>query len=183
MKIAHVIRRISFSDWGGTEQVVWNLAKAQLAAGHDVRLFATTALYAQGHEDLAPSCPAQDVLHPGVPAGVAQTCAKRLLRQLVNITPDYTRGDKIVTWVVFCYSIIYKFIIAFVLAAIISRVRHWGAEQWGGYFFVVSVVVPAAVGLVTTVWFGIGTVRDLKRLFHDLENRVRDNADNGFVAK
>ena len=45
MKIAHVLRRISFDDWGGTEQVVWNLAKAQRAAGHDVRLFATTALW------------------------------------------------------------------------------------------------------------------------------------------
>ena len=44
MRIAHVLRRLSFDDWGGTEQVVWNLAKAQKAAGHDVRLFATTAL-------------------------------------------------------------------------------------------------------------------------------------------
>ena len=44
MRIAHVIRRISFADWGGTEQVVWNLAKAQLAAGHEVRIFATDAL-------------------------------------------------------------------------------------------------------------------------------------------
>ena len=45
MKIAHVLRRLSFDDWGGTEQVVWNLAKAQLAAGHDIRLYATTALW------------------------------------------------------------------------------------------------------------------------------------------
>ena len=44
MRIAHVIRRLSFGDWGGTEQVVWNLAKAQMKAGHEVRLFATTAL-------------------------------------------------------------------------------------------------------------------------------------------
>ena len=44
MRIAHVLRRISFDDWGGTEQVVWNLAKAQMDAGHEVRLFATTAL-------------------------------------------------------------------------------------------------------------------------------------------
>ena len=42
MRIAHVLRRLSFDDWGGTEQVVWNIAKAQKAAGHDVRLFATT---------------------------------------------------------------------------------------------------------------------------------------------
>ncbi len=50
MRIAHVIRRLSFNDWGGTEQVVWNLAKAQLAAGHEVRLFATTALCATREE-------------------------------------------------------------------------------------------------------------------------------------
>ena len=44
MKIAHVMRRLSFDDWGGTEQVVWNLAKAQADSGHEVRIFATTAL-------------------------------------------------------------------------------------------------------------------------------------------
>jgi len=45
MRIAHVLRRLSFDDWGGTEQVVWNLAKAQSKAGHEVRIFATTALW------------------------------------------------------------------------------------------------------------------------------------------
>ena len=50
MKIAHVLRRLSFDDWGGTEQVVWNIAKAQLAAGHEVRIFATSALSPVPHE-------------------------------------------------------------------------------------------------------------------------------------
>jgi len=50
MRIAHVLRRLSFDDWGGTEQVVWNLAKAQLRAGHEVRLFATSALASEGAE-------------------------------------------------------------------------------------------------------------------------------------
>ena len=45
MKIAHVLRRLSFDDWGGTEQVVWNIVKAQKAAGHEVQIFATTALW------------------------------------------------------------------------------------------------------------------------------------------
>ena len=54
MKIAHVMRRLSFDDWGGTEQVVWNLAKAQLKAGHEVRIFATTALWKRRVEDNAP---------------------------------------------------------------------------------------------------------------------------------
>ena len=50
MRIAHVLRRISFDDWGGTEQVVWNLAKAQLRSGHEIRLFATSALASEGSE-------------------------------------------------------------------------------------------------------------------------------------
>ena len=50
MKVAHILRRLSFDDWGGTEQVVWNLAKAQAKAGHDVRIFATTALCDTLHE-------------------------------------------------------------------------------------------------------------------------------------
>ena len=53
MKIAHVLRRLSFNDWGGTEQVVWNIAIAQAKAGHDVRLFATTALCGNPHETVS----------------------------------------------------------------------------------------------------------------------------------
>ena len=75
----------------------------------------------------------------------------------------------------------FKFLIAFVATAVLGRAMHWGARQWGDYFFVVSIAVPAVVGLVTTVWFGIGTVRDLRRLFRDLETRVRDDRDNGMV--
>ena len=60
MRIAHVLRRLSFDDWGGTEQVVWNIAKAQEAAGHEVRLFATTALWgglaAKNAENAKPLC-------------------------------------------------------------------------------------------------------------------------------
>ena len=51
MRIAHVLRRLSFDDWGGTEQVVWNIAKAQKEAGHEVRLFATTALWRGLNDD------------------------------------------------------------------------------------------------------------------------------------
>jgi len=50
MRLAHIIRRFSFADWGGTEQVVWNLAKAQARTGHEVRIFATDALCKVPHE-------------------------------------------------------------------------------------------------------------------------------------
>ena len=60
MRIAHVLRRISFDDWGGTEQVVWNIAKAQKEAGHEVRLFATTALWRGLDDDRREGCDRRD---------------------------------------------------------------------------------------------------------------------------
>ena len=131
----------------------------------------------QAHSSFSPQA------NPSFSPQANPSFATRLLRHLVNITPDYTRGDRTVTWIVFGYTIVFKFLIAFVGAAVLGRAMGWRAPQWGDYFFVVSIVVPAVMGLVTTVWFGIGTVCDLRRLFRDLETRVRDDRDNGMVEQ
>ena len=106
---------------------------------------------------------------------------KTLLNHFVSITPEYTRGDKVIAWSVFFYSIVYKFLFAFVGVVFASRLFHWGVPQWSDYFFVVTILVPGVAGLCTTVWFACGTVVDLRRLFRDLEARKRDDLDNGMV--
>jgi len=50
MKIAHVVRRYTASEWGGTETVVENTLREQMALGHDVRIFCTSALSVAGQE-------------------------------------------------------------------------------------------------------------------------------------
>ena len=50
MKIAHVVRRFSFSEWGGTESVVWNIAKQQKAQGLTPEILCTAALDKAGTE-------------------------------------------------------------------------------------------------------------------------------------
>ena len=125
-----------------------------------------------------------DTLHSakGGPSFEARpSFAKRMMAHLVGITPEYTRGDRIVTWGVFAYTIVYKFLIAFVGAVVASRAFRWGAKQWGDYFFVTTVAVPAVAGVVTSIWFTWGGIKDLRRLFRDLETRVRDDLDNGMV--
>ena len=44
MKIAHIVRRFSFAEWGGTESVVWNIAKQQKAQGLTPEILCTAAL-------------------------------------------------------------------------------------------------------------------------------------------
>ena len=50
MKIAHIVRRFSFDEWGGTESVVWNVAKQQKIQGLTPEILCTAALDKVGTE-------------------------------------------------------------------------------------------------------------------------------------
>ncbi len=50
MKIAHIVRRFTFSEWGGTESVVWNIALQQKAQGLTPEILCTAALDKIGTE-------------------------------------------------------------------------------------------------------------------------------------
>ncbi len=104
-----------------------------------------------------------------------------ILSKLVSITPDYTRGDRIITWSVFCYNIVYSFGFTFVGVVIWNAVSPWPLEWWSNYMLVVYLVVPGIAAAISSVWFAIGGTFDIIRLFHDLSNRTEDDTDNGQV--
>ena len=49
-KAAHVVRRFSFAEWGGTENVVWNSVRKQNELGIKAEIFSTSALDVPGGE-------------------------------------------------------------------------------------------------------------------------------------
>ncbi len=51
LKVAHVVRRFVFDEWGGTENVVWNTVRKQRDAGLDAEILATSALAKPGKEE------------------------------------------------------------------------------------------------------------------------------------
>lgn len=106
---------------------------------------------------------------------------KRLLECFVSITPDYTKGDRVITWAMFFYSIVYQFLFAFVAVAVWNIISPWPAEYWAKYFLWTMLIVPCAAATVTTVWFLWGGIRDMKALFRDLDARKRNALDNGMV--
>ena len=127
------------------------------------------------------------MLHRGIynTDGENKTRAKWTFRtafsKLIGITPEYTLGDRCIAWGVFCYSIIYKFVLAFIGVIIWNSISPWKLEWWGTYFFVTTLLIPGIVAFISTFWFGIGGAVDLFRLFRDLEKRVADPLDNGWV--
>ena len=50
MKVAHIVRRFSFTEWGGTESVVWHVARQQQAQGLTPEILCTSALDKAGTE-------------------------------------------------------------------------------------------------------------------------------------
>ena len=119
----------------------------------------------------------------GVHAGGVLAFVKRLLSRIVGIDEEYTRGDRVLAWSVFIYSIIYQLGLTFFAVLLWNVASPWPKAWWGKYYYVTSLIIPMIIGCVSTVWFFWGGIRDGIRLFRDLETRVRDDQDNGFVAK
>jgi len=108
---------------------------------------------------------------------------RNIFSKLIGITPEYTRGDRIIARSVFIYTFIYRFVICFVIVLILNLISPWKREGWSLYYLITLIIVPSCVGLVSTFWFSIGGVIDLRRMFHDLAARKRDYSDDGRVDK
>lgn len=101
--------------------------------------------------------------------------------KLIGITPEYTRGDRWIAWSVFVYTFVYQIGLCFVAVVIWNVISPWPAEWWSTYFYVNSVLIAAAIGVISTVWFMIGGIIDTRRLFRDLEARGDNPLDDGRV--
>ncbi|MBQ4315440.1 MAG: sodium:panthothenate symporter [Lentisphaeria bacterium] len=104
-----------------------------------------------------------------------------LYNKLIGVTPEYTRGDKFIAWSYFFYSFVYRFGVTFLAVFIWNMIAPWKIEYWGIYFAIVYLTVPSIMAAITSVWFGIGGIIDLRRMFRDLDAREVNHLDNGMV--
>ena len=106
---------------------------------------------------------------------------RNVFSKLINITPEYTRGDKIIAWSVFFYSFVYQLLFMFVIVVVWNAISPWPKEWWSTYFYFGSIIVACVIGIISTVWMVIGGCIDLRRLFLDLAARVDNPLDDGRV--
>lgn len=127
------------------------------------------------------------MLHRGayasdLPPGAAPAARPlRGWRVLLGITPEYTRGDRILAWAVFLYTMLQFGLFLFV--AISNMISRWPKENFWLYWKYVTVVQSLLVGLISTIWFSWGGVRGMWRLFGRLDKLQRDALDNGRVVE
>ena len=108
---------------------------------------------------------------------------RNIFGKLIGISPEYTKSDKAIAYSVFFYTFIYRFFLTFIVVLIFNAVTRWENPTWSMYYLITMVVVPFVVGAISSVWFFVGGVIDLRHLFRDLEARKRDFSDDGRVEK
>ena len=128
------------------------------------------------------------LLHRGIYSDSENTekekfTVRKIFAKLIGITPEYTKGDKFIAYAGFIYSFVYSFGICFLLVVIWNAISPWDMEYWSMQFFITMMLVPMMLGVITTIWFMIGGIIDIKRLFIDLEKKVADDSDNGQILK
>ncbi len=105
----------------------------------------------------------------------------RLVKDLVGIDSEFSKADKILSWSVFIYWFGLIFGCWLIVVILNVFVFKWPDSWWSVWHFVYYIVLGTIVGLVSTVWFFICGILDIKKLFCRLSNRVRDTEDDGRV--
>ena len=181
----------------GTEMSFVAMASAVLAyaglslAGrqppHDMDRLLHRGRYAVDEDRVAVRSPGDDA-----PASPAEALAEleRPLRNwralLLGFDRHFTRGDKFISGGFFALSA--SFFAAFVGITLWNAAGHWGGwvEPWGERAWwrwtLVQLYLAVVLAPVTTAWFTVGGVRDLRRLFAALRARPADAADDGRVG-
>ncbi len=107
---------------------------------------------------------------------------RNVFSKIIGITPEYTKGDRVIAWSVFCYSFVYQLVICFFFVLIWNTISPWPSHWWKYYFLITTLLVPCVAGVFTTVWFFWGGLRDALRLFRDLKTRIDNPLDDGRVS-
>lgn len=105
----------------------------------------------------------------------------RTWKSLLGIDASFTPGDRMQSIALFAWSMFWFAV--FVVVTAWNLVRIWPTRWWANYYYVVGIWMPLVLGAITTIWFTIGGVRDLRRLFVHLRTTGVDTADDGSVAR
>ena len=119
---------------------------------------------------------------PGEVKRFEKLTVRNFFQKIVGITPEYTLGDKCIAWGTFIWSFGVMFGLFYIGTIVWNALYKWPTEWWGWRLFIIFVVVSCCVATISMVWFMIGGVMDMKRMFRDLAARTHvDELDNGMV--
>jgi SSS family solute:Na+ symporter len=112
---------------------------------------------------------------------VAQEVKKRnWLVRFLDIDEHFTRGDKILIYGTFGWSLFWQSVSLIILIWSLT-VSRLSSGWWFEYTMFSGVWLTMSIGLIVTVWFTIGVIRDMIELFRTLKTVKQVDGDDGTV--
>ena len=102
------------------------------------------------------------------------------LQRFLQIDEHFTRGDKVLTYATFAWSMFWQLAAWLILLWSLGFGRL-SANWWFNYTLTREVLIGSVLAVITTLWFMVGVTRDLKDLLRTLKTVKRIDADDGTV--
>ncbi|MCW1925062.1 hypothetical protein OKA05_21050 [Luteolibacter arcticus] len=101
-----------------------------------------------------------------------------LWKRMCGVTPEFTPSDRRTVYAFFGW--VFAWFGACIVMIVLSLSGKIGNADWAGFW---KIYLIALFGLMvfTTVWLGMGGIRDLKTMFRLLKEGQRDSSDDGTV--
>ncbi|WP_309380558.1 sodium:solute symporter family protein [Cerasicoccus frondis] len=123
--------------------------------------------------------------HKGTPEGpipLRKLTPGKIVQKFVGINEEYSKGDKALAWSVFVYGVVWLFGSTLIIT-IWNFISPWPDQWWATWFAILKIYSTGLIGLVSTFWFLIGGIIDLKKMFSRLAVKEIDHSDDGRVIR
>ncbi len=99
--------------------------------------------------------------------------------KVVGITEEFTRTDRLLALALVAWNAIW--IVLFFGAAIYHFLVAEITMHWWTTFWMLWIYLQVIVGIFATIWFTLGGLRDMRRVFARLTTLQRDQQDDGMI--
>jgi SSS family solute:Na+ symporter len=100
--------------------------------------------------------------------------------KILGMGREFTAGDKFIY--VMTYAWIGVWTVIFLAGTVYNLTHDVSDTAWLGYWKI-YVLIYALVSALVMIWFTIGGVKDMRKMFRQLAVMGRDDGDDGFVTR
>jgi len=110
---------------------------------------------------------------------VAKDRTRSLVARIVGITEEFSFTDRLLAYALVIWQ--FGWFAVFILGTVYNLTVGMSDDAWAR-FWRFWLILQIAIGIPATIWFTIGGIRDLRRLFVSLKTIKRDERDDGRVV-
>ncbi len=101
-------------------------------------------------------------------------------KKIFGITPEFDRHDRFIAYLIVGWFVFW--LMVFCVGMVYAKIFHPSDAVWAK-FWLIYLIILFVMAVITTIWFSIGSVRDILRMFASLKTQMRNDDDDGFVRE